>query len=387
MNAALPLAGAILAASLVGCGSCSSNRRAEVRWPASADVSLASELAATNREALLPEGRRLGDEPLPPDAPNIEARARVFEGLWYAEVRLGEAPEDAPLPLVVMLHGRADRPRIPGGPFGRVPTPMRVLVPRGPLAIGDGYAWARYSVTQVEHHEELARDLIAIAARIVRLVRHVRHTRPTAGTPILTGFSQGAITAWTAALRHPDEVGLVLPIAGWVPSGARPNPLDGAGAPPIRAMHGTADPIVRIEPTRELVGLLERAGYDVLLREFEGVGHTVTPEMNATFEEWLEAAVHERAPELGGGLGVTGPDPEPVIPYETIDEGTFELEAIPAPLPDSELRPEDIEQPEPNLNEGTEENEPSAPEPDSPLPRPDQAPPPETREPSEGEVP
>jgi len=282
----------------------------------------------------MPDGTRLGDAELPPDAPNIHARARVFEGLWYAEVRLGEAPEDTPLPLVVMLHGRGDRPRIPGGPFGRVPTPMRVLVPRGPLSLGSGYAWARHSVTERRHHDELASDLIAMAERLARLVRHVRRTRPTAGTPIVTGFSQGAITAWTTALRHPDDVGLALPIAGWVPPGARPSPLDGAGAPPIRAMHGTADPIVRIEPTRELVTLLERARYAASLREFEGVEHVVSREMNALFEDWLEEALRDRAPDLRGGLGESGPDPEPVEPYEPPLEEALEEEAVPAPLPE-----------------------------------------------------
>jgi len=318
-----------------------------VRWPASDDVSLRAELAASSpgETPLLPDGTRLEPDPdLPPDAPDIHARAHVFEGLWYAEVRLGEAPEDAELPLVVMLHGRGDRPRIPGGPFGRVPTPMRVLVPRGPLALGRGYAWARHSVTQ-NRHGELATDLVAMADRLARLVRHVRETRPTAGTPIVTGFSQGGITAWTLALRHPDEVGLALPIAGWVPPRARPSPLRREGAARVRAMHGTADPIVRIEPTRELVRVLTDAGMPVSLLEIDGVEHVVTAEMNAQFEEWLEEALRERAPALRGGLGDPGPDPEPIEPYEPAleDAADDEDEAVPAPLPEDALSEVEVE--------------------------------------------
>ncbi|MBO6934575.1 MAG: hypothetical protein JJ863_06365 [Deltaproteobacteria bacterium] len=340
-------------ALLFGCGGCG-GAEPEVRWPASAEVSLASELAATADAPLMPDGSRLDDAELPPDAPNIQARAHVFEGLWFAEVRLGDAADDTPLPLVVMLHGRGDRPRIPGGPFGRVPTAMRVLVPRGPLALGSGYAWARHSVTERDHHDDLAADLIAMADRLARLVRHVRRTRPTAGTPILTGFSQGAITAWTTALRHPNDVGLALPIAGWVPPGARPAPLSGT-APPIRAMHGTADPIVRIEPTRELVAALEAARVSVSLREYEGVEHVVTREMNALFEDWLEEALRERAPDLRGGLGEPGPDPEPVEPYELPLEEAVEEEAVPAPLPEDV--PEEEESTEPLPEDGAEEGE------------------------------
>ena len=95
---------------------------------------------------------------MPADAPNIRARSAVFEGLWYAEVELGEVEPGTELPLVIMFHGRGDRPHIPGGPFGRVPTPMRVIVPRGPLTLGTGYAWARHSVQQTAHHDELALD-------------------------------------------------------------------------------------------------------------------------------------------------------------------------------------------------------------------------------------
>ena len=330
-------AGWLLGMLAAGCGGCGGHEP-EVRWPASAPVSLADELAATSPDAtpMLPDGTRveLGTD-LPEDAPDIQARAYVFEGLWYAEVRLGRADEDIALPLVVMLHGRGDRPRIPGGPFGRVPTPMRVLIPRGPLALGTGYAWARHSVTE-HRDDDLAADLVAMADRLARLIRHVRESRPTAGSTILTGFSQGAITAWTTALRHPEAVGLVLPIAGWVPPGALPAPLSPEGAAPVLSMHGTADPIVRVEPTRALVELLTEAGLSVTFLEVEGVEHLVTPSMNAQFEEWLEAALHERAPDLRGGLGEAGPDPEPVEPYEPRrrrERVNDAEEAVPAPLP------------------------------------------------------
>ena len=329
------VASASVAATLLlaaGCGAPAT----EVRWPASPEgVSMAGELSATARTQggatpLAPTGLPLDGEDLPPDAPGIQARSFVFDGLWVAEVVLGDAPPDAELPLVVMFHGRGDRPRIPGGPFGRVPTPIRVLIPRGPLALGSGYAWARFSVTQ-NRHDELAADLVAIARRMARLIRHVERTRPTAGTPIVTGFSQGAMVSWTLSVRHPDVAGLVIPMAGWVPPAARPSPLP--AQPPVRAMHGTADPIVRIDPTREWVQQQRDAGVDLTWLELEGVAHVVTPEMNAQFEAWLEEACHQRAPGLTGGLGEPGADPEPLEPYEPPIE-VLEEEAVPAPLPE-----------------------------------------------------
>lgn len=324
---------------VVAAGCSCATRPSEVRWPASGGGgggSLARELAITARaENLGIPLSHLGtpivesEEPLPDDAPGIRARSFVFEGIWYAEVELGEVDEGVPLPLVFIFHGRGDHPRIPGGPFGRAPTAMRVIVPRGPLSLGSGFAWARSSVTQ-NRHEELAADIVAITDRLIRLIEHVQQTRPTAGSPVVTGFSQGAIVSWTLALRFPDRIGLAIPIAGWVLPATRPNVLR---ASPTRAMHGTADPIVRIEPTRAWVQALLASGNEVSWLEFDGVAHTVTPEMNVQFEEWLEEALLERAPSLEGGLGEAGVEDEPVVPYEEPADVDQDDEALPAPLP------------------------------------------------------
>lgn len=323
--------------ALAGC-SCG-GRPTEVRWPASpGGVSLRRELAITARDEhrgipLSHDGAPIDDaalgEALPDDAPGIRARSFVFEGIWYAEVELGEVDEGVELPLVFIFHGRGDHPRIPGGPFGRAPTPMRVIVPRGPLSLGSGFAWARSSVTQ-DRHEELAADMRAVTDRLIRLIEHVQETRPTAGSPVVTGFSQGAIVSWTLALRFPERIGLAIPIAGWVLPGNRPDPLR---APPTRAMHGTADPIVRIEPTRAWVEALLSSGSAVDWMEFDGVGHTVTPEMNLQFEEWLEEALLERAPTLEGGLGEAGAEEEAMEPFDPPADVDLEAEAVPAPLP------------------------------------------------------
>ena len=228
--------------------------------------------------------------------------------MWVAEIVIGDVEEGTELPLVMMLHGRGDSPRLPGGPFARVPTPMRVLVPRGPLVLGDGFAWAKLSVTS-GRFDEIAQDLLTQAERLARVIEHFRELRHTAGSPVVTGFSQGGMLAWILAMRYPDSVGLALPLAAWVPPLARNEPLR---AVPTRALHGKSDSIVTIAPTRELVQLLRQAGNEVEWVEYDGVGHEMTAAMNAQFEAWLEAALEERAPGLRGGLGQPGEDPEPM---------------------------------------------------------------------------
>ncbi|MFT5353744.1 MAG: pimeloyl-ACP methyl ester carboxylesterase [Polyangiales bacterium] len=178
------------------------------------------------------------------------------------------------------------------------------------------------------------------------------------GSAIVTGFSQGALLAWTTGLRHPDVVGLVIPMAGWVPPQARPQPLRGVVGPRQRSIHGAADPIVRIGPTRDLVQELRGAGYDVEWIEEEGVAHVVSPEMNRLFETWLEEGLRERAPQLQGGLGIVGEDPEAVEPYESAIEVDTE-EPVLAPLPEeTDALDEDVE-PAPNSETIVEISEPA----------------------------
>ncbi len=319
-----------------GCGSPAAPQY-QVRWPASSRaVSLEQQLVATSRRD---DARSRGEEwpsismlpravpptpELPDEAPGLRAQAHQVAGLWVAEIEIGEVEEGTALPLVMMLHGRGDSPRLPGGPFGRVPTPMRVLIPRGPLVLGQGFAWAKLSVTS-GRFDELANDLLVQARRLARVLDHFRALRPTAGSPIVTGFSQGGMLAWVLAMRYPNSVGLALPLSAWVPPAARNDPLT---AVPTRALHGKSDPIVPVGPTRSLVQLLQQAGNEVEWLEYDGVGHEMTAAMNAQFEEWLEAALEERAPGLSGGLGQRGEDPEPMELSEPALEVDLAQEAV-----------------------------------------------------------
>ena len=52
---------------------------------------------------------------------------------------LGDVDPESALPMVVVIHGRGDRPRVPGGPFEGLTHPVRVILPRGPMIVGEGF--------------------------------------------------------------------------------------------------------------------------------------------------------------------------------------------------------------------------------------------------------
>ncbi len=256
--------------------------RPQIEWPPSAKVSLEAELMAS---ALDEDG--VPGEFVVGDSHGIWVGKGRASGLSFIEVVMGGEDPNAEMPMVVALHGRGDRPRIPGGPFYDLPHPVRVIVPRGPIKHGSGFAWLPVGVSQGKT-ELLAESLEAMADRLADFMVLMRQTRPTAGGTIVTGFSQGGHLCLAMALLHPFEVGLAIPLAGWLPPGIVPGSIeDPAVYPPIRSIHGTRDLIVRIGPTVAVLDGLVALGLDVEIAKFEGVGHVMTHEMDALFHEWL----------------------------------------------------------------------------------------------------
>ena len=272
-------------------------------WPPAA-ADLDAELAATTRaiqaiqRTAIDAGTDAGEldagPPIPLGAVPVEGmQVRVSEqgGVHYLEAVLGAAGFEDPLPMIVVLHGRGGSAQIPGGPFLELPYPVRVIAPQAPDRLGTGYAWLPVYVGQ-GLVDRLSATLFQTASRIAALVRALAAERPTKGLPIVSGFSQGGLLTLTLALHHDDVVGAAFPLACWLPPPLEPTyRRPDLRFPPIRSMHGTADRIIPIGPTRQLFGRLRELGFDAEMREIDGVGHEISEEENAIFHAWLAAAV------------------------------------------------------------------------------------------------
>lgn len=225
------------------------------------------------------------------DLEGVQVRRGFAEGLHYLEVILGQATFDDALPIVFVLHGRGGSAQLPGGPFLGLSHPIRVIVPQAGDRLGEGWMWLPVSVGS-GLVDRLASSLFQVASRLARFIRTLEQERPTIGRPIVSGFSQGGLLTYALALHHDDVVGAAFPLSTWLPPPLEPlYKRDDLRYPPIRAMHGSADPIIPVGPTRVLVERLRGRGFDLEFREFEGVGHEMSDEMNDLFHRWLERAI------------------------------------------------------------------------------------------------
>jgi len=211
-------------------------------------------------------------EPLQPPAPPEAPR------LAYVEHILGDGDAMEALPLIVAIHGLGDTPESFADLFAGFPEPARLVLFRGLDPTPNG-GWSWFPIrARTPDVERLSEGIAAAADQLAVAIEGVARERPTQGKPIVTGFSQGGMLSFTLAVHHPEIVGMAIPIGGWLPPPLWPHEraADGSNRPPIFALHGKADEIVRFEPTQQSVQHLEDLGLDASLQGYEGVAHTVT---------------------------------------------------------------------------------------------------------------
>jgi lysophospholipase L1-like esterase/predicted esterase len=193
-------------------------------------------------------------------------------------------PKDAPLPLVIFLHGAGERgadnqSQLRHGvrPFlaaeNQQKRPCFVAAPQCP-------AGKRWDVDQLAGFTEMLAALPGVdTARIY-----------------LTGLSLGGYATWHLAGKRPELFAAAVPICG----GGRPEDKARLATLPIWAFHGDADPTVSVEQSRKMVEAIKQAGGEPKLTEYPGVRHDSWTRTYAdgAMHEWLFA---QRRPVLKNG--------------------------------------------------------------------------------------
>jgi phospholipase/carboxylesterase len=212
-----------------------------------------------------------------PSAPQADAQGfHRAGGLRYLVRHTGGASARDEVPMVVAIHGLGDRPdRF--ALFAQYPRPARVLVPQAPAPHGGGFSWFPIRVRGSDP-AKVAAGMRVAAGKLAAMIEAATARHPTRGKPVVTGFSQGGMLSFALAVEHPQLIAGAVPIAGWLPEPMWPRAAP-VSAPPIVALHGDADPVLPIQPTRDGVGHLRSIGWTAELLEYPSVPHRVRPDM------------------------------------------------------------------------------------------------------------
>jgi phospholipase/carboxylesterase len=173
--------------------------------------------------------------------------------------------------------------------FASFPVRARIIVPHGHANGRGGYNWWDHPVPHTDP-EVLSAAVRPMEAQMANAIVELRARRPTIGRPVVTGFSQGGMLAFSLAAMHPDLVAAAFPMGGLLPIGL-PGIGVGATRPYVHAFHGTRDGTVPVTRTRWSIDELRRNGYAAELTEYPALGHQLGDEEVRTVFAQMAALV------------------------------------------------------------------------------------------------
>ena len=198
-------------------------------------------------------------------------------------------------PVIVCLHGfGADMRDLAGLAPAIDATGYLYICPNAPLtiSIGPGYtgrAW--YERGGNASPAAMERALTALDTLIYEVCSQ---SQVVPGQVLLLGFSQGGAMTYHYGLPRPDVfAGLV------VLSGALRNPdsllphLPPSRHQPLFIVHGTEDPLIPIDWSREAVSFLEAQGYRPAYHEYP-MGHEINYAVLNDLIPWIHRVIPPR---------------------------------------------------------------------------------------------
>jgi thioredoxin 1 len=227
--------------------------------------------------------------------------------------------------LLLMLHGYGADERDLGGllPYLDPDGVFATVLPRAPIAVPGtpGYAWYEFGD---DASGGAARALVELDALVDEQCEVLGFPRETA---ILAGFSQGAGLALGLALlesEQPRPAGVLAMSPAFTlgdPSAFDRRAVD----VPVLLEHGTYDPLIPVQRTRELARVLRAAGIPTTYLEYP-MEHQVAMESLQDGRAWLAKVLAGERPDEA-----VPEDPVELVP--SVTTAAFEGEVLESDVP------------------------------------------------------
>jgi phospholipase/carboxylesterase len=194
-----------------------------------------------------------------------------------------QAAEQGSKDLLVALHGLGDSMAgyrfLPG--VLQIPS-VNVLLVNAPDGYYGGFSWYDFAANPAPGVQ-----------RSYKLLEMLLEDCEREGFPnqrtILFGFSQGCLMSIETGLRYGKRLAGIIGVSGYVHEPAR---LIGSMSPVAKEQrflltHGTRDPLIPLEPVREQVQQLQRAGIQIAWHEYPKEHTIIEPEL-ALFRRFIK---------------------------------------------------------------------------------------------------
>lgn len=200
------------------------------------------------------------------------------------------APQNAS--LLLLLHGYGSDERDLFHFAARLPAHYFVASIRAPhiLPFG-GYAW--YALTVDAAGKTKFDDAQALESHrgLSKLIDELRVKHELSDERVvLVGFSQGAAMGYGLALSHPQKIGKIAAMSGYLTPDFIPNPPKDCVDLRVFISHGTADAVVPFHLALQACELLQGIGIKPELKRYEHMGHNIGAASFADMLRFLKTA-------------------------------------------------------------------------------------------------
>ena len=197
--------------------------------------------------------------------------------------------EAAPRPTLILLHGRGTDENDLLGLASSFDPRLLIVSVRAPYRFPyGGYTWFDLD----EQNRMDADQLIEGCSALIGCLEDIQLKYPVDLKHLfLFGFSMGAMMSLTVSLSNPNRFNGVIAHSGLLPQDNKLkyqwNDLNGTS---FFIAHGTLDPIVPVELSRQAHKRLMEAKADVTYREYP-IPHTISEESLSDTADWLQQKI------------------------------------------------------------------------------------------------
>ncbi len=179
---------------------------------------------------------------------------------WPFRIRKA-ATETAQIKLMLLLHGHLGDENSMWILTKPLPTTYALLAPRAPIQTGpDQFSWH-----EIGPHWP---DIITYHRLAVKLLTRVNHWLDNGHMATnridVMGFSQGAVMSYALAILHPERIGKVAALAGFIPKAWKDHlhkeALQGKN---FYIAHGTRDDVIPLDKACQAAEWLKEKGAQV----------------------------------------------------------------------------------------------------------------------------
>jgi phospholipase/carboxylesterase len=202
--------------------------------------------------------------------------------LHYLAAIPSRQPQEASMPLVVMIHGRgADAHDLADlAPLLDTPSGCRFIFPNAPEPF-EAYPGMTFGWTWFDGWPPIHESVAASRERLMQFLGEITARYPTPpGRIVIAGFSQGAMMALDAGLRLDPKPAGIVAMSGGLYDADLPD-LQGRNSIRTLLAHGTDDDVVSVTYSRKARATLEAAGFEVEYHEFPMAHQVVQEEIDA----------------------------------------------------------------------------------------------------------